>query len=230
MSLEKAIRRQDEPTNELLRAPPVVLVARTRFVTDVENRPNVTESINPLPMNCNFIKRSLTSVTSLRGGQNSPGTAVLSSNFCTTPEDEKALSADFVQHVTLYSSNDVITAEGQQRFKIPGRIKLSTKDNPSTVSGQPFAAKPAMKLKPVALPKQFILSKNKFHFKVICSVTRGSTHVMTTNDLRQGIKAEEEVLINGKRVQISRNTSEWTSCKILLMQDWPVSVNASLIL
>ena len=222
------------PTPELVRAPQAVPVAQSTFTTDVQNWLNVSESVNLPGIKCDFSKLSPTSVTSSMGHPNSPGNVPLSTDFGILRVDETALTADHVGHIPLYSSNDLVNADGQQRYQISEKIKLPTKEIPSTVRSRLFSLRPMTKPKPEILPKEVpkdaIPEKNKFRLKIECSVTRGSTDVTTAIDLCQAIGAEEEISINGERVQVSSNTSEWTTKRILLMQDWPVSLKASLIL
>lgn len=210
------------PTPELVRAPPAVFASQIRFITELESRLNANESANFLGRSCYSTKLSPTSVTSLTGGPNSPGSVVLSGEFCTLPKEEVASSATHDGHEVLFSSNDSRTANWQQRYQNSGRTKLPTKKKTLTVRSQIFGLKPGLESE--TLQKQVMLLENKFQSKIKCSVTRGSAYVKTTNDLRRTIRAGDMILIDGDHVQVSGNTSEWTSNRILLTQDWHVSV------
>ena len=210
------------PTPELLRAPPAVFASQTRFITELENRLNANESVNFLGRNCCTTKLSPTSVTSLTGGPNSPGRVVLSGEFCTFPKEEIASSAEHEGHEIRFLSNDSRTADWQKHYQNSGRTKLPTKKKTLKVRSQIFGLKPGLESE--TLEKQAMPLENKFQSKIKCSVTRGSAYVKTTNDLRRTIRAGDMILIDGDRVQVSGNTSEWTSSRILLAQDWPVSV------
>lgn len=204
------------PHLELVRAPPVVFASQTRFITDIENESNL------LGRNCCSTKLSPTSVTTLRGGPNSPGSVVLSGEFCTHSKDEIALSAEHDEREMCYLPNDSRTADWQQRCQNPGITKLPTKKKTLTVRSQIFGLKPGLESE--TLQKQAMFAENKFQSIIKCSVTRGSAFVKTTNDLRKTITAGDMILIDGEHVQVSGNTSEWTSSRIPLTQDWPVSV------
>ena len=204
------------PYLELVRAPPVVFASQTRFITDIEN-----ESVNLPGRNSCSTKLSPTSVTTLRGGPNSPGSVVLSGEFCTLSKDEIALSAEHVKHEICYSPKDLRTTD-LQRCQNPGRTKLPTKKKTLTVRSQIFGLKPGLESE--TPQNQAMLVENSFQSKIKCSVTWGSVCVKTTNDLRKTIRAGDMILIDGEHVQVSGNTSEWTSSRIFLTQDWPVSV------
>lgn len=209
------------PTPELVRVPPLLLGVQPAPFEAVDIRREVTEKTNSLGMKCDSNKQSPTSVTSLRGGPSVPGSAILSGDY------SAGLSAQHAQHVTLHSSNDPTTVNGQQHNQI---LRRTTKDNGSTPSCQFLPSKPGTKFMIDSLAEPLMPAKKKFQFEVKCSVTRGSTDVKTTTDLRRAIRAEEEISVNGERVEVSSNTSEWTSSRIFLMHDWPVSVKESSIL
>lgn len=209
------------PTPELVRVPPLVHGFQPASIAAVVIRLEVSEKTNSLGMKCDFNKQSPTSITSLRGGPSVPSSVILSGDCCA------GLSAQHSQHVILHSSNDPTTVNGQQHYQI---LRRTTKDNGSTPSCQYLPSKPVTKFRLDSLVEPLMPLKNKFQSEVRCSVTRGSTDVKTTTDLRRAIRAEEEVSINGERVHLSDNASGWTSSRILLMQDWPVSVKESNIL
>jgi hypothetical protein len=209
------------PTPELVRAQPLVLGVQPASIAAVGIRREVTEKTNSLGMKCDFNKQSPTSVTSLRGDPSVPSGVILSGDY------SAGLSAQHAQHVTLHSSNDPTTVNGEQHYQI---LRRTTQDNGSTPSCQFLPSKPGTKFRLESLAEPLMPPKSKFLFEVRCSVTRGSTDVKTTTDLRRAIRAEEEVSINGERVHVSDNVSEWTSSRIFLMQDWPVSLKESIIL
>jgi hypothetical protein len=209
------------PTPELVRVPPHLLGVQPASIEAVDIRREVTEKTNSLGMKCDSNKQSPTSVTSLRGGPSVPGSAILSGDY------SAGLSAQHAQHVTLYSLNDPATVNGQQHNQI---LRRTTKDNGSTPNIQLLPSKPGTKFRLDSLAEPPMPAKSKFQFEVRCSVTRGSSDVKTTTDLRRAIGAEEEISVNGERVQVSSNTSEWTSSIIFLMHDWPVSVKETHIL
>jgi hypothetical protein len=209
------------PTPELVRVPPLVLDVQFASIAAVDIRREISEKTNSLGMKCDFNKQSPTSVTSLRGGPSVPSSVISSGDY------SAGLSAQHTQHVTLHSSNDPTTVDRQQHNQI---LRRTTKDNDSTPCIQLLPSKPGTKFRLDSLAEPPMPVKNKFQFEVRCSVIRGSTDVKTTTDLRRAIRAEEEVSINGERVQVSSNTSEWTSSRIFMMHDWPVSVKVSFIL
>lgn len=209
------------PTPELVRVPQLVLDVQFASIAAVDIRREVSEKTNSLGMKCDFNKQSPTSVTSLRGGPSVPSSVISSGDY------SAGLSAQHTQHVTLHSSNDPTAVSGQHHYQI---LRRTTKDNGSTPNIQLLPSKPGTKFRLESLAEPLMLAKSKFQFEVRCSVTRGSSDVKTTTDLRRAIRAEEEVSINGERVHVSDNTSEWTSSRIFLMHDWPVRVKESNVL